>query len=171
MRVHAQRQTSARGQKAGELLGRNSLERATIPRVVRDTELGTKQKRVEELLAELPAERMQEGMEQAAEASKDWASEKKEQLVQQTRQRIESLRAKMDDLKQQASEKGEEAPQKWQGDSKPRLQEKLDEAENKLQDLREAGKDSWDNVKSSVSKTMSDLQDAYEAAKAELQEE
>ena len=119
---------------------------------------------------EAPTEQMKEGVEEATKGAKKWAAETKEDMVQTTEDRIAELQEKIDELGQQASEQGEEAQQKWENELKPELESKVKAARDKLDELRDSSGDAWGDLKTGIQTTIGDLQDAYEAAKQEMQE-
>lgn len=116
-------------------------------------------------------ERMREEAREAAEATGEWAAETRQDLVETAEDRVASLKESIRELGERAAEKGGEVRQQWEDDIRPKLEQKLGQAEEQLAELKDSGGDAWKDLKAGVRQVVGDLQDAYEDAKARIQGE
>ena len=111
-------------------------------------------------------EQVKEDVKQAVETTGEYLNQKKDAVIPQIKETYFKLEGQvqtfLSDLKKQSEEK-------WQT-VKPDIEAKMEIAKQKLNDLNQAGSDTFDQAKKAFDDAMKDLNDAYEKAKSSISE-
>lgn len=109
---------------------------------------------------------LSEETREAWAAFKDYGYERKEDALAAGEQALDAIDAKIDDLEARADEAGDEAAQRWER-RKSELQNRRDALAENLEELREAGADTYQDAKATVveryNETTEELADAWAA--------
>jgi hypothetical protein len=119
--------------------------------------------------AQQGAQKVTGGAQEVAEGAAEWAAATKEQLVKQAGDRVAALNAKMDALEEEARGMGTAAQQKWETELRPELQKSIQDAEAKLNEVKESAGDAWKDLNAGVQQRIDKLNAAFDAAKKELE--
>ena len=110
---------------------------------------------------------MQDAQHTADTAAK-FAQQEKEDFIKASRQQLDEVKQDVAGLKRQAKEA--------KGDSKAKVDGQVDALERKwklaelrMEELQQAGGDSWKDLKQGMSDALAELRESYEQAKQDLQ--
>jgi hypothetical protein len=111
-------------------------------------------------------EQVKEDVKQAAQTTGEYLGQKKDDAIAQIKETYSKTESQvqtfLSDLKTQSEEK-------WQA-VKPDIEAKLEIAKQKLNDMNQAGSDTFDQAKKAFDDAMKDLNAAYEKAKSSVSE-
>jgi phage host-nuclease inhibitor protein Gam len=112
-------------------------------------------------------EDVKEEVQEAMKTSKDYASEKKEELVENYRERMDKVQGQIDSLKQEMNDASASAKQEYR-EKINSLESRHAELQNKVDEFKNASGEAWKDLKEGVDNAFSDIEDAVKEAKSEL---
>lgn len=103
---------------------------------------------------------------EAIEATDEYFSEQKDAVMKQAKETYSNLESETRQLIANVKEKGKENAQEISST----LDSKLDSAQQKLEELKKAGKENWGDTEEAFNTAITELKDAYQKAKAKYQD-
>ncbi|MBU4563568.1 MAG: hypothetical protein KMY53_16800 [Desulfarculus sp.] len=114
------------------------------------------------------AEQVKKEAKEAVDTAVAYSKQKEDEFMAQVNQQYDSLKKQSDELMQKAKEQaaaGKEQAKQALAD----LQEKQQAVSDKMAAMKDKGGEAWAKAKPELEKALSNLQEAYNKAKAELQ--
>jgi exonuclease VII large subunit len=106
--------------------------------------------------------------QRTADTAATFAQQEKEDFINASRQQLDEVKQDLTGLKRQAKEA--------KGDTKAKVNDQVDALERKwklaelrMEELQQAGGDSWKDLKQGMSDALAELRESYEQAKQDLQ--
>jgi hypothetical protein len=113
------------------------------------------------------AREMKKEVKEAAEATKNYVGQTKDQFVASMQDKLSKLDEKMAELGAKAQNLKDDA--KVQSDKAlASLKEERDKVGQKLEEVKKASQDTWQDIKAGFESAYADLEKAYENAKAKF---
>ena len=110
---------------------------------------------------------MKKEMSEAFEATGEYLSEKKKELMKKSSETYDQVKGDTQQLITDIKESGKD---KWEDlNAEYNLDEKLENARQKLSELKKAGEENLQDTKDAFDTAIDELADAYQKAKAEYQ--
>ena len=89
--------------------------------------------------------------------------------LQKLSQQLNELDTKMADLKNRAQRAGDEAKAEWEA-RRPQLEAQREAAASKLQELKQSGKETWEQVRTKTEAAFAELEKGFKEAWSKLKE-
>jgi len=118
--------------------------------------------------ARVDAQDVKKDAQQAVDTAGQFAQQEKDDFVNASQQQLEEAKQELARLKGEAQAAKGETKAKLDGQVEA-LQRKWDMAELRMEQLKQAGGESWKNLKQGMSDALADLRQSYEQAKQDLQ--
>jgi len=104
---------------------------------------------------------------EALNTTKDYVVENKDQFIASANQKLQALDAEISRLSERAADLKDDA--KTEADKTVvALKEKRGVASQKLDELKQSGKETWNDIKAGFEKAMTELENAYEQTKSKF---
>jgi len=104
---------------------------------------------------------------EALNTTKDYVVENKDQFIASANQKLQALDAEISRLSERAADLKDDA--KTEADKTvAALKEKRGVASQKLDELKQSGKETWNGIKAGFEKAMTELENAYEQTKSKF---